>query len=303
MSTSRTSRSIVCGVAVAALATLVVGCGSSSGGSGGEKKEVKIGVIPAWTDQLGTANIVKNVLESNGYTVKFTELSDNAPLYTAVSRGDLDLLTSAWIEKTHLPYWKTYGSKLDDLGVYYEGADSYLAVPNYVTNVKSIPDLPAHAAEFNNTITGIEAGAGLTKLTQDAVMPGYGLDKDFKLQLSSTVAMLTALKQAIAAKKPIVVTLWSPFWANSSFPVHKIDDPKGLYGKPENLHVISRKGFADDQPKVAAMLSHFKMTQKEFESLENLIVNEFPKGESAKATEAWLKDNPDFAPNLAQYLK
>ncbi|CCH79762.1 Glycine betaine/L-proline ABC superfamily ATP binding cassette transporter, substrate-binding protein [Nostocoides japonicum T1-X7] len=308
MSTRTISRSMRLGVTVAAVAMLAAGCGSSgsgsgSGGSGGDKKDVSMGVIPAWTDQLGTGYLIKNILESNGYTVKVTELSDNAPLYTALSRGDIDLLTSAWIEKTHLSYWKTYGSKLEDLGVYYHGADSYLAVPNYVTDVKTIADLPAHASEFNNTITGIEPGAGLTKLTKDSVMPAYGLDKDFKLQLSSTVAMLTALKQAVAAKKPIVVTLWSPFWANSSFPVHKIDDPKGAYGKPENLHVIAHKGFSSEDPKVAKMLSHFQMTQKQYESLENLIVNKYPKGETAQAVSAWLKDNPDFATNLAQYLK
>lgn len=301
MTTRKIRLAVRFGATVAAVAMLAAGCGSGS--KSGGSKSISMGVIPAWTDQLGTAYLTKNILEANGYTVKITELSDNAPLYTAVSRGDLDLLTSAWIEKTQLSYWKTYGNKMEDLGSYYEGADSFLAVPNYITDVKSIADLPANAAAFNNTITGIEPGAGLTKMTQDSVIPAYGLDKDFKLQLSSTVAMLTVLKQAIDQEKPIVVTLWSPFWANSVYPVHPLEDPKGAYGKPENLHVVAHKGFSKEEPKVATMLSHLKLSQEQYESLENLIVNKFPKGKTADAVNAWLKDNPDFAPNLAQYLK
>ncbi|CCH79764.1 Glycine betaine/L-proline ABC superfamily ATP binding cassette transporter, substrate-binding protein [Nostocoides japonicum T1-X7] len=308
MITPRLSLTVRWGVPVVAVAMLAAGCGSSdnSGGSGSgtaASKDVSIGMVPSWTDQSGTAYLVKNVLDANGYNVKITELSDNAPIYTALSRGDLDLMTSSWKDGLQKSYWATYGSKLEDLDVYYDGAKSFLAVPDYMSDVTSIEDLPGKAAEFNNTITGIEPGAGLTKVTKEDVMPGYGLDKKFKLQLSSTVAMLTALKQSIAAKKPIVITMWAPFWANSSFPIKPLADPKGLYGKPENLHVISRKGFTSDQPKVANMLKHFKLSQKQYESLENLIVNKYPKGEEAQAVAAWLKANPDFAPNLAQYLK
>ncbi len=300
---------------VAVVAMLAAGCGSSGDNSSGEatsgsgnavaeKKDISIGVIPGWTDEVITAYIFQNVLNANGYNVKITELSDAAPMYTAVARGNLDVLGSGWIEKTHLDYWNASKANLEDLGVFYDGAKSFLAVPKSMTDVNSIEDLPAKAAEFNNTVTGIEPGAGLTKMTKEAVIPGYGLDKaGYKLQLSSTPAMLTALKQNIAANKPIVITMWSPFWANSSFEIKPLEDPKGLYGKPENLHVIAHKGFSSEAPKAAMMMGSLKLTQEQYENLENSIVNDFPKGQAAEAVAAWLKANPEVATNLAQQLK
>lgn len=311
MRVSRTMRVLTGAVLIA---TLTVGCGgsgdsggssSASGGGGGgsEKKDLTFGVIPGWTDQVGTAYLAKNVLEKNGYKVKIVELSDNAPMYTALSRGNIDVNTSGWIDLTHKSYWDKYSKDLEDIGVYYEGATSFLAVPTYMTDINSIEDLPGKSAEFNGVITGIEPGAGLTKMTKEKVIPGYGLDKDYKLVLSSTVAMLTSLKKATNEKKPIVITMWKPFWANSSFPIKALEDPKGLYGKPENLHVIAHKGFSEEAPKATNMLKAMKLDQKQYESLENTIVNKFPKGQEAQAVSAWLKENPDYAPKLEAALK
>lgn len=296
------------GLAVAALALSACGGdgvasddGEESSDASGEKT-LTFGVIPGWTDQTSTAYLLAHILEDNGYTIKMTELSDNGLMYTGLAQGDIDVLSSAWIERTHKPFMDQYGDDLADLGVYYEGADSFLAVPEY-SDIKSIEDLPAHADELNGTITGIEAGAGLTKMTQESVMPAYGLDKDFNLQLSSTTAMLAELEKSIDKEAPIVVTLWSPFWANQIYPVRALEDPKNAYGDPENLHVLANKDMPDAQPEAANMLSNFTMTEEQFGSLENLVVNEFGQGNEPEAVDAWLKENPDFETELAAHLK
>jgi glycine betaine/proline transport system substrate-binding protein len=196
----------------------------------------------------------------------------------------------------------TYGSKLEDLDTYYPNAGLFMAVPTYA-GVKSIADLPSHAAEFNDRVVGIEPGAGLTKLTQDKAFPEYGLNKNYKLVLSSTTAMLTELKKATQAKQPIVVTLWKPFWANQAFPVRPLEDPKGAYGGTEGLHTLAYKGFSKDHPEVANMIKHFKLTDEQYGTLEDTIVNKFGQGQEKQAVAAWLKANPDFAPNLEKYLK
>ncbi|MFC7596515.1 glycine betaine ABC transporter substrate-binding protein [Terrabacter sp. GCM10028922] len=295
------------GVPLTAVAVLAAGCASGTAGGtsaagGGSNKTINMGVIPGWTDETGTAYLLKNVLEHNGFTVKITELSDNAPMYTALSKGDIDVLSSAWPEKLHKALMDRYGKNLEDVGAYYEGATSFLAVPTY-SDIKSISDLPSHAAELDGKITGIEPGAGLTKATKDDVIPAYGLNKDFKLVLSSTTAMLTTLKKATEAKKPIVVTLWKPFWANGAFPVRALEDPKGAYGAPENLHVLARKGFSADNPKVANLLKNFKLDDKQYQSLEDLVANKFGQGEEDKAVQAWLDKNPEYGTKLASYLK
>ena len=296
------------GVPLAALALVASGCGGGSAAGGSkssgkaEDKTITFGVIQGWTDETGTAYLLKNVLEHNGYKVKITQLSDNAPMYTALSKGDIDVLSSAWSEKLHKVYMDRFGKELEDVGAYYQGATSFLAVPTY-SDIKSIADLPSHAKEFDGKIIGIEPGAGLTKATKDDVIPAYGLNKDYKLILSSTTAMLTTLKKDTDAKKPIVVTLWKPFWANGAFPVRALEDPKGAYGKPENLHVLARKGFSTDHPKVDELLKNFKLDDAQYQSLEDLIANKFGQGQEDKAAQAWLDKNPDYGTKLATYLK
>jgi glycine betaine/proline transport system substrate-binding protein len=292
------------GVAVAVTTMVAAGCSDSSSGSGGgDDKTVTFGVIPGWTDQSATTALLQDVLEDNGYTVEITELNDNAPMYTALSGGDIDILSSGWIELTHKSYMDQYGEDIEDLGVYFEGATSFLAVPDYMADINSIEDLSSHADEFDQTVTGIEPGAGLTKMTQESVFPEYGLDEDFKLQLSSTPAMLAELGKATKAEEPIVVTMWKPFWANLTYPIKPLEDPAGAYGEPENLHVLGREGFSEDQPEVAEMLENFELTEEEFGTLENLVVNEFGQGEELAAAQAWLEDNPEFGEELGQYLE
>jgi glycine betaine/proline transport system substrate-binding protein len=289
------------GIAVSVLGLAAAGCAGSSG-SGGNSKTITMGVIPGWTDQTSTAYLLKNLLEHKGYTVKITKLSDNAPMYTALANGDIDLLSSAWPERTHKVYMERYGDKIEDIGKYYKDAGLFLAVPKY-SDVKSIADLPSHAKELGGKITGIEPGAGLTKTTTDDVMPAYGLNSKFKLVLSSTTAMLTELKKATDAKKPIVVTLWKPFWANQAFPVRPLEDPKGAFGKSEGLHSLARDGFSKDYPDVANMIKHFKLDDAQYGSLEDTVVNKFGEGQEPKAVQAWLAKNPDYAPSLEKYLK
>ena len=216
--------------------------------------------------QSGTAYLFKDLLEAKGYTVEIKELSDNAPIYAGVAKGDLDMGPSV-AGGTQEAYWEQYQDNLEDLGTYYDGAELTFAVPDYV-DVESIEDLPSHADEFDDKVIGIEPGAGLTKLTQDNAFPDYGLDEDYELVLSSTTAMLTELKKATDAEEPIVVTLWKPFWANQSFPVRPTGGPKGAFGEPEALHTIAPDGFSDDFPEVSEMMANFKLADEQYGTLE-----------------------------------
>src|SRR5690606_38785387 len=106
--------------------------------------------------------------------------------------------------------------------------------------------LPDFADELDHKIIGIESGAGLTRTTKESVIPQYKLDKaGFTLVESSTTAMLAELDKAIKNNDEIVVTLWRPFWANATYNVKDLKDPKGALGQPENLHAIATKGFSD----------------------------------------------------------
>ncbi|CCH80202.1 ABC-type proline/glycine betaine transport system, periplasmic component [Nostocoides japonicum T1-X7] len=286
-------------VAVTAVSLLALAaCGGQPAEKASGDKNVTFGVVEGWTDQSDTAAVLKVILEENGYTVKIDKVNDNTPMYEGLANGDINVLSSSWLERTQKDYWTRYGHDLDDIGIYYRGAQSFLAVPDY-SDITSIADLPSHASEFGDQIIGIEPGAGLTEITRNAVMPAYGL-QDFKLVTSSTATMIAKLKQQTAAKKPIVVTLWKPFWANQAFPVRALQDPKNAY-RPENLHVVVNKDWSAAHPQVVNMLASFKLDDKQFASLEDTIVNK-SAGQADVGAKAWLTENPGFAEALTAQL-
>lgn len=290
---------------LAAVALTATACGSdddgddtTASGNGGSSscESVTLGFIPSWTDGLSMAYLWKNVLEDKDIDVEFQEIADAAPLYAGLAGGDVDVYPSAWSEVTHADYMEEYGDDIEDLGAWYEGAVLTLAVPDYV-DIDSIADLAGNADRFDGRIVGIEPGAGLTRTTKESVIPAYGLT-DYQLVESSTTAMLAELQSAVDAEEDIVVTLWRPFWANSEFPMKDLADPVGALGDTEGLHNLARTGFSDDCAEVAGMMGDFSLTDEQYGSLENLVVNEYGEGEYAEAVTAWFEENPDVEESL-----
>ncbi|HWV50197.1 MAG TPA: glycine betaine ABC transporter substrate-binding protein [Microbacterium sp.] len=266
--------------------------GTSAGGSGEDKGTITLGFLPSWTDGLSMAYLLQDQFEKLGYEVEFEELTEAGPLYTGLAQGDVDMYPSAWPEVTHADYMKKYGDDLEDLGAYYENAVLTLAVPSY-TDIDSIDQLKGKGDMFDGTIVGIEPGAGLTKQTQEVAMPEYGLDGEYTLQTSSTAAMLTVLGEAIDNKEDVVVTLWKPFWANSSYDIKTLEDPEGAMGTPETLNFMGHKGFAEEFPEAAELVEQIKLDDAQYGALEDLVVNEYGDGKEAEAVDAWLEENGD----------
>lgn len=285
------------GLGLAACGSEGGGDGGNGGGGGPEGKTITLGYIASWTDGLSTAYLLDNRLTAMGYTVEHETISEAALLYAGLAQGDVSMYPSAWPEVTHADYMDEYGEDIEDLVAYYEGAKLNFSVPEYVDDITSIADLKGQADRFGGKIYGIEPGAGITAAAQDDVIPGYGLD-GFELVTSSTPAMLTELQNAIDAEEDIVVTLWTPFWAMTAFPVVPLEDPDGLFGEPESLHHLAHKGFSDENPEAAEWIAQATMTDEEFGSLEDMVVNQFEEGKEAEAVEKWLEENPDVMPPL-----
>lgn len=301
----RKRRTLRAAAGLAAVALAATACGSddsgddtNASGNGGSSScdEVTLGFIPSWTDGLSMAYLWQDVLQDKGVDVEFEEIADAAPLYAGLAGGDVDVYPSAWSEVTHADYMDEYGDDIEDLGAWYDGAVLTLAVPEYV-DIESIADLAGQADRFDGRIVGIEPGAGLTRTTKDEVMPAYGLD-DYELVESSTTAMLAELQAAIDNQEDIVVTLWRPFWANSEFPVKDLADPEGALGSTEGLHNLARTGFADDCAEVAEVMGDFTLTDEQYGSLENLVVNEYGEGQYPEAIAAFFEANPDVEETL-----
>ncbi|WP_310962764.1 glycine betaine ABC transporter substrate-binding protein [Nocardioides terrisoli] len=290
------------GAVAAVLAMLVTTSACASGnsetgrsGSGGQSgKAITIGYIN-WDEDIAVTHLWQKVLQDKGYDVKIQQVSDAGPTFIGLDKGSLDLFFDAWLPSTHKTYWDKYGHDLTDISTWYDHAPLTIAVPNYV-DVKSMAELRSHGAEFDKTIIGIEPGAGLTRVTKGSMMPKYGLG-DWSLKTSSTPAMLATLKKDIAAKKPVVVTLWRPHWAYNAFPIRDLTDPKGAMGKPDSLHAVGTGSFAKDFPTVDAMVKKFHMGDKELGSLEQSVLVKH-KGDPAAGVDEWLKAHPDFVTSL-----
>ncbi|MQA96668.1 MAG: glycine/betaine ABC transporter substrate-binding protein [Streptosporangiales bacterium] len=304
MRRSKVARLTAGAAGLLALSLFTAACGGGSDEAGnfpkapnGDKKEITIGWVSGWDEDLVATHLWKKVLESKGYTVKLQNL-EAAPLYQGMAKGDIDLYLDTWLPVTHADYWKQHQDDLEDIGVWYDKAKLTIAVPNYMKDVNSIADLKGKGGELNGEIVGIEPGAGLTRVTEDEAIPKYGLKDEYKLTKSSTPAMLTELKRATEKKKPIVVTLWRPHWAYSKFPVKDLQDPQGAMGATEKVHTTAREGFSKDFPKLAGWLKKFKMNDEDLGTLEDTVINKYGKGKEAQGTEEWMKENPDFVKQM-----
>ncbi|MEH7122411.1 glycine betaine ABC transporter substrate-binding protein [Bacillus sp. JJ1773] len=143
-------------------------------------------------------------------------------------------------------------------------------------------------AQTNYKIIGIEPGAGIMA-TSHHMLEEYGLEK-WQLVEGSSAAMVAVLKKAIDKKEPIIVTGWSPHWMFSSFDLKYLEDPKGAFGKAENINTIVRKGLEQDAPGAYKILDQFFW---ETSDMENVMV-EIEKGaDPADAAEKWIAANPD----------
>lgn len=279
------------------LAACTTGADAENGGGDDSLGTITLGYIPSWTDGLSTAFLLQDQLEKMGYTVEMNTLTEAAPLYTGLANGDVDMYPSAWPEVTHAEYMERYGDDIEDLGAYYDNASLTIAVPSY-TPIDSIAELADNADLFDGTIYGIEPGAGLTGVTQDSMIPGYGLEDSYQLVTSSTAAMLTELQGALDAQEDIVVTLWKPFWANAAFDIKTLEDPEGHMGATEALHFLGTAGFADEFPEAAEYIAGIQLDDEAYGALEDMVVNEYGEGNEAEAIDAWIAEYGDAYPGI-----
>ncbi|MCE3552742.1 glycine betaine ABC transporter substrate-binding protein [Pseudonocardia sp. RS11V-5] len=263
------------------------GTKSSSNSGGGGNKKVSISVVAGWDEDVAASNLWKVLLEQHGYTVNMQEL-DIASTFTGVANGQIDLYFDAWLPQTHGVYWDRFQNQLEKVTTWQDGVNT-LVVPDYVSDVNTIADVKTHAADLDNRIVGIEAGAGEMKAMREKIIPAYGLE-GMTLVEGSSPAMLATLDSAIKQKQPVVVTLWQPHWAFSRYPLKVLQDPQGAWGPPDQMTIIATKGWSEANPEVAGWLKNFKITPEQLSSLM-LKIQEAGKGQEETATKQWVADN------------
>lgn len=295
-------RSITTTVAIGLTAALALAAcsGDTDPGSGGDaatgdRKDITIAIHNGWDEGIAVSYLWANLLESEGYTVDL-ETADPGPVYIGIAAGEFDINFDMWLPITHEDYLEQYGEDLEQLGSWYDDAKLTIAV-NEDSPLTSLADLAANADVVDNRLVGIEAGAGLTRITQDVVIPTYGLE-DMEFVVSSTPAMLAELTGATDAGRDIAVTLWRPHWAYDAFPIRDLEDPELALGEAERIEMVGRTGFGEDFPQLAAWLAEFTLTGEQLFALENIMFNENGGEDNEGSVEQWLADNPTFFDDL-----
>jgi glycine betaine/proline transport system substrate-binding protein len=245
-----------------------------------QAKPIRIGWT-AWSDAEVVTQMAKLILEQRLAQKVELVMTDVALQYAALQRGQIDLMLMAWLPGTHKAYWEKVKDDVEDLGVLYTDARLGWAVPDEipVSTLRSIEDLkkPEVQEKLSGRIQGIDAGAGLMKLSE-ATIKAYGLD--YKLQAASDAAMVSTLDRAIQRKQWIVVTTWSPHWMFSQYKLRYLEDPKQTLGGTEEIHALARKGFGTAFPKAAAFVRNMKLPLADLEAVM------FKARESSAAKEA-----------------
>jgi glycine betaine/proline transport system substrate-binding protein len=254
-----------------------------------DAKTVKIGWA-AWSDAEFVTKLAAKLIEDKlGDKVELVQ-TDVAPLYQGVSRGDIDAMMMAWLPETHADYFKRVEDKVDTLGTVYEGAKLGWVVPAYIpeSEISSIEDLKKDdvKSKLSGTVQGIDPGAGLTRLSEEAIKE-YGLD--YKLQISSEAGMLTTVDRANRSEGWFVATSWSPHWMFGKYELRYLEDPKGALGAAEHVDILARKGFKEDNPEAAAFLSRMNIPLDE---LEAAMFNAQETSYEA-AVDKYIEENPD----------
>ncbi|NUS12277.1 MAG: ABC transporter permease subunit [Streptomyces sp.] len=298
----------LCAVTVLALTACGMGVfagapsGSAAGGPAsaaadvGQGRTVKIGSFN-WDESIASSYLWQAVLEQRGYK-PVVSTYDPGAAFTGLATGALDYLTDAWLPTTHASYLKQYGKDYTDLGAWYGRTSLEVAVPSYVKGVRTMADLKGRSAEFGGRIIGIEPGAGEMKLLQSTVLPGYGLDKDYRVVSSSTASMLAELKRDYAQKKPVAVVLWSPHWAYSTYDLTKLADPKGLWGPGDSIHDLANKASGTKLSQVSAWMRKFRLSEAQLGSLEAAI-QDAGQGNAARGVRSWIAENPGIVDRMA----
>ena len=249
------------------------------------KAPVRIACIE-WSDAVVANNILAKVLQDMGHEVTLIPLSA-AAMWQAVALGEADCMVAAWLPTTHAAYYAKLRDQVDLIGPNVTGARLGWATPDYVP-LTSIADLRVQGGLVDNSVIGIDAGAGVMRLSEKAI-EAYGLS-NITLVDGSDATMVGALKQAVAQRRPIVVTAWSPHWIFAAYRLKYLADPKGALGGAETVNTVARLGLKADMPDVYGVLSRFRLSLDDEQAV--MLQNQVRHADPAATAAAWVAANP-----------
>lgn len=96
-------------------------------------------VITPWDTERASGQVMKIVLEQQGYNVTLTPV-DPAIMFQAIATAEGDASVAPWLPNTHGSFYEKYKEDIVDLGPNLTGTKTGLVVPAYM-DIDSIEDL------------------------------------------------------------------------------------------------------------------------------------------------------------------
>ncbi|WP_449432626.1 glycine betaine ABC transporter substrate-binding protein [Pseudomonas putida] len=256
-----------------------------------EKTSLKVGTM-SWEDLTPITAIGKKFLESEKYSVEVTKFSEWGIAYSALARGDVDILVSQ-INYVASDYWQKNKQRLEKVSVVSHGLRQGIVVPKSMA-INSIDELNSVKDQVGEKIIGVEPGSGLMRELNTAVKE-YGLQ--YKVIDGSTAAMAAQLQSSLERKQPIVAVLWTPSWMSMKNDVKFLDDPKHVFAPPQTYYWIAKKGFSAENPHLREVLASMYVPIETINAINGAVKDGATEDQ---AIDTWWKENSDITGRWSQ---
>ena len=280
--------------------------------------------VNPWTGSAVNANVAKVVLESKlGTPTELVALDENAA-WVGLDAGDLDANLEIW-PSGHAADYETYieeKKSIVDIGLLGPSAKIGWYVPTFV--IDEHPELATWEgfkdAELAKLFATAESGDQGQFLMGDPSYVTYDEQIIANLELplkyvvaGSEAALLTAIEQAEADQKPLLLQFWQPHWLQSKVALTEVELP-AVTEECTASAAAADGGYACDYPvdplyKAASagleaknkaafdFLSKFQLTTEQQNEIAAMIDSDGQTPDAA--AKAWVDANPDGRRRLA----
>ncbi len=271
-----------------------------------------------WTGSRVNAEVAKVVLESKLNTpVKLLDIDENAS-WPGMDSGEIDALLEVW-PSGHAKDKQTYIDEkktVVELGPLGPKAKIGWYVPTAV--IEANPELATWEGfkdpEKAKLFATAESGDMGQFLMGDPSYVSYDEQIIANLQLplkfvvaGSEAALITAINQAVADNKPLLLQFWQPHWMHSKVKLTEVKLPDvtpectasaaakdGKYAcdyPVDELYKAASAKLEGKNPTAFAFLQKFQLTTEQQNEIAAMVDGD--KMEAAVAAKQWVDANPD----------